>query len=64
MAIYTTLGEEVKVVGRRIEEGNFIDVEVLTVKSVNDPSWIRERRAFELKADGGINEIDKAIQAL
>jgi hypothetical protein len=58
MAIYTAFGEEVKII--RFDEY----IKVATIQSVNDPKWVRERYAYELKADGGIKEIDEAIAKL
>lgn len=58
MSIYTTFGEEVKII--RLDEY----IKVVTIQSVNNPKWIRERFIYELKADNGINEIEQAIQSL
>jgi hypothetical protein len=58
MAIYTTFGEEIKII--RFDEF----VKIATIQSINNPAWIRERAAHELKADGGINEIEQAISSL
>ena len=64
MAIYTAYGETVDIINSRIEQGNSCSLQIITVKSIHDPNWIRERFPWELRADGGIEEIDRAVNAV
>lgn len=69
MAIFTQHGEQVEIIS-----GPMYDLldpstlapmnQIVEVRSVADPSWMVRRRLFELKADGGIQEIQAAVDAL
>jgi hypothetical protein len=40
------------------------DDPVIKVRSLNNPSWVRDARISRLKADGGAEEIRAAVAAL
>ena len=53
--IYTQWGVPVKIIAVLSHTTR------VRVQDINDPDWIRERDISDLKADGGIAEINKAI---
>ncbi len=63
MRIYTQMGEPVEVIDFT-ETTNMGREQYVTLRSRNDPSWVFQRRMYELKADGGIQEILKAVEEL
>jgi hypothetical protein len=56
MSIFLQSGVEVEIIGQRDD--------VLIVRAIDEPAWVRERDIADLRADGGPHEIDAAIQAL
>jgi hypothetical protein len=65
--IYTQHGEPVEIIdgpNLNLLDPSTVDQPLFTVRSLNDPSWTCQRRRFELKADGGPQEIDAAVTAL
>lgn len=60
MAIYTQFGVEVKIVA----VDNAECPHYVTVQDATDTTWKRDRAIYELKADGGIEEIEQAIKAI
>ena len=64
--IYTTHGEPVEIIGPpmlNLLDPSTIDDPIVKVRSLNDPTWVRDARVSRLKADGGMAEINAAIEA-
>lgn len=64
--IYTQHGEPVEVVSARCYDllnPVTLDVPAYQVRSLNDPTWTVIRMMHQLKADGGVAEIDAAFKA-
>lgn len=64
--IYTTHGEPVEIVSARCYDllnPVTLAVPAYEVRSLNDPTWKVVRMMHELKADGGVAEIDAAFKA-
>ena len=65
MAIHTATGEPVEVIGPpmlSLLDPTTIDDPVVKVRSIEDPSWVRDIRVSRLRADGGMGEIVSAIE--
>ena len=64
--LYTQHGEPVEVVSGRCHDlldPVTLDVPAYQVRSLNDPTWVVVRMMHQLKADGGVAEIDAAFKA-
>jgi hypothetical protein len=65
--IFTQHGEPVEIISgpmMDLLDPSTMDCPYYEIRSRNDPSWVRRARLFQLKADGGIAEIEAAIAAL
>ena len=53
--IYTLYGVKVEIV--EADKNHVTGSYFCKVQSIEDPTWVRTRASYELKADDGINEI-------
>jgi hypothetical protein len=61
--IFTQHGEPVEIIGGPfldLLDPSTMDLPLYEIRSLNDASWIRKVRLFQLKADGGAQEIEAA----
>lgn len=64
--IYTFYGEPVEIIGGKmlnLLDPTTLDDPTVKVRSLNDPSWVRDARLSRLRADGGDQEINDAVAA-
>ncbi len=67
MAIFTVHGEPVEIVGPPMMDllnPATADDPIVKVRSLLDPSWVRQASLSRLRADGGLKEIHDACNAI